>query len=158
VEPGDFDELDFFRALRARSVRALMIGRRAMIALGVPVLTSDYDLWVHIDDVELLNQAVQDLGLIPNATPAEARTRGRYVLEGDVRVDVLVARSQSTKDGVRLSFDDCWSRKTSQEYADGVSLDVPSIADLITTKKWAMRVKDIADIQLLESLQKEDGE
>jgi hypothetical protein len=156
VQADEFDERELFRAIGLSGARVLVIGRRAMIALGVPVLTSDIDLWVHINDIEKLNDALRSLDLFPTHDVAAARARGRYVLEGDIRVDVLVARSQSTKDGSRLSFDECWERRREQPYEDGVPLVVPTIADLITTKRWSMRVKDVADIQLLESLRKEE--
>ena len=154
-----FDEDAFFSALAGSGARVLLIGRRALIALGIPVLTSDYDFWVHIDDIEKLNTALEPLDMVPTAVPADARQRGRYVLENSVHVDVLVARAQSTKDAtVRLSFDDCWSRRQTVRYG-GVELYLPSLADLITTKRWSMRVKDLPDIQLLESLRREiDGE
>lgn len=38
--------------------------------------------------------------LNPTRLPAEARARGRYVLENDEHVDVLVARSVPTVDGI----------------------------------------------------------
>jgi hypothetical protein len=50
VHANEFEEADFFRALSRSGARVLLIGRRALIALGLPVLTADYDLWVHIDD------------------------------------------------------------------------------------------------------------
>jgi hypothetical protein len=37
--------------------------------------------------------------LFPNHLPEEARQRGRYVLENDEKVDVLLARAASTIDG-----------------------------------------------------------
>jgi hypothetical protein len=39
----------------------------------------------------------------------------------------------------------------------GLEIHVPSIDDLIVTKRWASRAKDIADIQLLETLKRERG-
>lgn len=150
-----FDEDAFFSALAGSGARLLLIGRRALIALGIPVLTSDYDFWLHIDDIEKLNTALEPLDMVPTAAPADARQRGRYVLENSVHVDVLVARAQSTKDAtVRLSFDECWTRRQTVRYG-GVELYLPSLADLITTKRWSMRVKDLPDIQLLESLRRE---
>jgi hypothetical protein len=94
--------------------------------------------------------------LAPPTTDANAaRQRGRYVLENSVHVDVLVARSQTTKDGAtRLSFDDCWAARQTLRYR-GVEVHLPTIPDLITTKRWAMRVKDIPDIVLLEALRAE---
>lgn len=149
-----FDEADFFSAIARSGARVLLIGRRALIAHGLPVLTADYDLWVHIDDIARLNAAVADLDLTPNRPPEQARSFGRYVLENSVRVDVLVARSASTKDGVRVAFDDVWTRREDMIYQPSVTLAVPSIDDLILTKRWAMRDKDIADIHLLETLKR----
>ncbi len=155
VEAGEFDEAEFYAALARGGARVLVIGRQAMIIHGVPVLTSDYDLWVHIDDVGMLNDALATIDLAPNRTPEEARQRGRYVIEGHQHVDVMLARSQSTKDGVALRFDDAWERREVYAYADaGVDLAVPCLDDLILTKRWAMREKDLPDIQLLEALRR----
>lgn len=158
VEAEVFDEGDFFAALASGGARVLLIGRRAMIALGLPVLTADYDLWVHIDDIERLNQAVVPLDLVPNFPPNIARQRGRYVLENGEHVDVLVARSRSSPDGVRLSFEDAWARRQELSRSAGTTLSVPALDDLILTKRWAMRDKDIADIHLIEGLKRLRGE
>jgi hypothetical protein len=91
--------------------------------------------------------------LYPNHPPADARARGRYVYENDEHVDVLVARSQSTKDGVRLTFDDAWARKQ-RHTGKRFNLWLPCVDDLILTKRWAMRAHDEDDIQFLEVLRK----
>jgi hypothetical protein len=152
VEAETFDEGEFFAALTRGGARVLLIGRRALVALGLPVLTADYDLWVHIDDIDLLNRAVAALDLFPSIPPDAARQRGRYVLENDEHVDVLVARSRSGPDGARLSFDDAWGRRQSVPYRGATLVVIPSIDDLILTKRWALRDKDVADIRLLEGL------
>ncbi len=156
MQAHEFDEAGFFGAIEQSGARVLLIGRRALVALGMPVLTADYDLWVHIDDIELLNGALQPLELHPNHAPADARARGRYVLENDEHVDVLVAHAQSTKDGVRLAFEDAWARKRRCD-TPRFAVWLPSIADLILTKRWSMRVHDVQDIQFLEALRKEEG-
>ncbi len=153
MNADDFDEAVFFRALVDKGVRALLIGRRALIALGMPVLTADYDLWLHIDDIEKLNALGQALGLEPNVTPEEARRRGRYVLEGDEHVDVMVARAAPTKDGVVLSFDEAWADRRMLG-TERVPVVLPNIAHLILTKRWAMRERDLLDIQYLEELRR----
>src|SRR4051812_24890282 len=80
-----------FRAIAASGARALLIGRRALIALGLPVLTSDYDFWIHIDDITRFVSAVEPLGFIANRSPDEARRTGRFVMEDHEHIDVLVA-------------------------------------------------------------------
>lgn len=155
MQGSAFDEAEFFQAIAASEARALLIGRRALVALGIPVLTADYDFWLHIDDIAVFNAAVEPQGLFPTYTPEEARGRGRYVLENDERVDVLVARSAPTVDGVRVAFDDVWSRRRPLEVASGVTIAVPSLDDLILTKRFGGRPKDLEDIRLLEALRKE---
>lgn len=154
MDAGDFDELDFFRALDGSGARILVIGRKALIMLGLPVATHDYDLWIHVDDIERLNAAVERLDHVASCAPADARSRGRYVLENGEHIDVLLTRGRTTQKGETLTFDDAWSRRERIELAVDVSAFVPCIDDLIRTKEWAMRAKDIGDIQLLEALRK----
>ena len=117
-------------------------------------MTHDYDLWVHIDDIEKLNAALAELGLEPNYLPDRARTRGRYVLEGSLHVDVLIARAQSTRDDATvLKFDDAWSRRR-VERLGGVAICMPSLDDYILTKRWSLRPRDVQDILFLEALKK----
>jgi hypothetical protein len=40
VDPSTFDEAAFFRAVHDSHVRALLIGRRALVVLGLPLLTA----------------------------------------------------------------------------------------------------------------------
>ncbi len=156
MEGSLFDESEFFRAIAGSGVRALLIGRRALVALGIPVLTADYDFWLHADDVSAFNAALAPLGLLPTRTPEEARGRGRYVLENDERVDVLVARSAPTVDGLTVSFADVWARRRGLELAPGAEVAVPSLDDLILTKRFGGRPKDLEDIRLLEALKREE--
>jgi len=156
MKGSDFDELAFFRAVAASGARALLIGRRALVVLGLPVLTADYDFWLHIDDIEPFNAAAAPFGLVPTHVPADARRRGRYVLENDERVDVLIARSVPTVDGVAVGFDAVWARRMPSPLGDDVRVDLPTIPDLILTKRFAARPKDIEDIRLLEVLQRSE--
>jgi len=155
VQGSVFDEAEFFRSIAGSGARALLIGRRALVALGLPVLTADYDFWLHVDDIGAFNAAVEAQGLAPSRTPDEARGRGRYLLENDERVDVLVARSVPTVDGVRVVFDEVWTRRRGLEVAPGVTIAVPALDDLILTKRFGGRPKDLEDIRLLEALRKE---
>ena len=104
----------------------------------------------------MFNAAVEPQGLFPTRTPDEARGRGRYVLENDERVDVLVARAVPTVDGLRVAFDDVWLRRRALEVAAGVTIAVPALDDLVLTKRFGGRPKDLEDIRLLEALRKEE--
>lgn len=151
MQPSAFDEVAFFRALYRSRARALLIGRRALVVLGLPVLTADYDFWIAIDDIEAFNAVAASFELRPTHAPAEARQRGRYVLENDERIDVLVARSLTTLDGQALEFDALWHRRHTVAL-DDVQVALPSIDDLILTKQVASRPKDLEDIRLLRVL------
>ena len=76
MEGLEFDETAFFAAVSASGARALLIGRRALIALGVPVLTADYAFWLHVDDVEKLNAALAPFGLVPSRNPEDTKRFG----------------------------------------------------------------------------------
>jgi hypothetical protein len=158
MEGTDFDEIGFFRALaRARdegAVRALLIGRRALVILGLPVLTADYDFWAAPTDLAALNELASPFGLIPSRTPEEVRKIGRYVLENDEHVDVLATASISTATGTRLVFEDLWSRRALIELEPGVEVALPSLDDLIATKQIKPRAKDLEDVALLETLRR----
>ena len=156
VEGTEFDERRFFQRIAASGARALLIGRRALVALGLPLLTADYDFWVHPEDTENFNAAVSVLGLVASHTSDEARKRGRYVLENDEHVDVLAARTVSTPDGLVVAFDDLWSRRQTLHLDPETPITTPSLADLILTKRFAQRPKDLEDIRLLQTLLREE--
>lgn len=155
VRAGDFDELAFFRAIHRSNARALLIGRRALVLLGLPVLTADYDYWIAADDITAFNTAGGEVGLTPNHDAGAARGRGRYVLENDEHVDVLVARSVPTVEGVNVSFDEIWARRQTIPLTPDVRVHLPSVDDLILTKRFANRPKDAEDIRLLTILKGE---
>lgn len=152
MQASPFDEAEFFRAIAGSGARVMLIGRRALIAMGMPVLTRDYDFWIAIDDIQKLNDALRPLEMFPTRSPEDARANGRYVIEGDEHVDVLVARAVSTIDGQMVAFDDVWQRRVPLEVSPGVALAVPSIDDFILTKKFGARPRDADDIRWLERL------
>lgn len=156
MEGSEFDPLEFFGAVHRSGARALLIGRQALIALGLPVVTRDYDFWIHIDDARLFNEALAPFGLVPNRSPEQACAVGRYALENSEKVDVIVARAVPTIDGQRVAFDDVWTRRRELELAPGAKVVVPSTADLILTKRFGARPRDAEDIRLLEVLRSKE--
>jgi len=155
VRENEFDEIAFFKAIHECGARALLIGRRALVLLGLPVLTADYDFWIAIDDIATFNGAAGVFGLVPTHDPEAARRRGRYALENDEHVDVLVARSVQTTEGVSVPFEDVWARRRPITLGVRVDVQIPAIDDLILTKRFASRPKDLEDIRLLSILRTE---
>lgn len=154
MQPSHFEEVSFFRELHRSGARALLIGRRALVLLGLPVLTADYDFWLAMDDIAAFNAVGERFDLRPTRTPDAARQHGRYVLENDEHIDVLVARALSTIDGGVVQFDAVWMRRRTVALGD-VDVSLPSIDDLILTKQVASRPKDLEDIRLLRILKEE---
>ena len=152
-----FDEVEFFSAIARSGARALLIGRRALIALGIPVLTADYDFWVSMDDIAAFNAALAPLGFTPNRPPEQVKQFGRYRMEDGETLDVLAARQAATFDGQPVRFDDLWARRRPVEYTQGVTIFVPAVADLILTKRFGTRARDRDDIRLLEALLFKEG-
>ena len=76
MRASEFDEVGFFRAICDSGARALLIGRRALVLLGLPVLTADYEFWLHIDDVEPFNRALEPSGLWPLPRPGAGAAEG----------------------------------------------------------------------------------
>jgi hypothetical protein len=155
MQAGEFDELKFFTVIQDAGVRALLIGRRALVLLGLPVLTADYDFWIAIDQIDAFNTAAAMCDLHPTVSPTEARRRDRYVLENHEHVDVLIARSVQTLDGIVVHFEELWSRRQSIALAPGVKVQRPTIDDLILTKRFANRPKDAEDIRFLRVMKDE---
>ena len=157
MEGSEFDEIAFFTAIADSNTRALLIGRRALVALGLPVLTADYDFWIHPDDIAQFNSVVKPFGLHPNRDPSEALSTGRYVLENDEHVDVICSRSRKTVGGAELEFDALWSRRVSVDIGDA-QVALPALDDLIDTKRLGGRPKDAEDIRLLLKLKEHNGD
>jgi hypothetical protein len=115
------------------------------------LLTADYDYWIAIDDIERFNALAAAFHLHPTRTAADARRHGRYVLENDEHVDVLVARSVPTLHGLPVDFEGLWTRRQTVDVGM-VPVCIPSLDDLILTKQIASRPKDLEDVRLLRIL------
>ena len=154
MDPSSFEELEFFRSLAKSGARALLIGRRALVVLGLPVLTADYDFWLHIDDIEQLNTVAARFNLVPTRSAAEARRHGRYVLENDEHIHALVASAVPTVDGQDVAFDDVWTRRQTRQLDSATGVLLPSLDDLILTKRFGARPRDVEDVRLLQILKR----
>jgi len=63
MEPSTFDELEFFRAIQQSGARALLIGRRALVLLGLRMLTAEYDL-ILIKQIAARPKDLEDIRLL----------------------------------------------------------------------------------------------
>jgi hypothetical protein len=58
-------------------------------------------------------------------------------------------------EGQRIVFRDLWERRRVVPLTDGVRVALPSLDDLMLTKRFASRPKDVEDIRLLQILRDE---
>ncbi|HJS75075.1 MAG TPA: hypothetical protein VJ921_12365 [Vicinamibacteria bacterium] len=69
-----------------------------------------------------------------------------------------MARVVPTVDGIDVHFDDVFRRRRAVELVPGVSVSLPALDDLILTKRFAARPKDLEDVRLLQVLREESKE
>jgi hypothetical protein len=62
-----------------------------------------------------------------------------------------------TADGVTVQFDEVWQRRREVVLDGNTIIHVPSIDDLILTKRFASRPKDLEDIRMLTLLRDDEG-
>jgi hypothetical protein len=56
-----------------------------------------------------------------------------------------------------VTFDEVWTRRRIIEVTPGVEAAIPSLDDLILTKRFAARPKDAEDIRMLEALRSQES-
>jgi hypothetical protein len=143
------DYKDMLQALVAEKAEFLLVGAYALAAHGYPRATMDIDIWVmpSPDNADAVLRAVRRFGApLHNLTKADMEKEGTVFQIGVAprRIDIITAASG-------LNFKEASSRATSVEI-EGITVRIPSIADLIRNKRASGRTKDIADAEALEDL------
>jgi hypothetical protein len=147
-------EVKFFELIRKfnrRKIRYMIIGRRAVILYGGPVLTADHDLWIHPSDKRktlflLLNEFEFELSYPPD-------TKRPIVsgYSGFKKFDLFFQKSIKNIEGEIIEFEECYKNSIlKKDSTEDVSFRIPSIDDLIRLKKVRKpNVKDEQDIEYL---------
>ncbi|HEV2391591.1 MAG TPA: hypothetical protein VG146_04420 [Verrucomicrobiae bacterium] len=128
----------FLKGLHQEKIKFILIGAMAAIEQGAPLMTLDYDFWVHLPErqyVRLLT-IVQRLG-------GTIRARTLYQLSDETQVNAIFQ-----PDGLR-SFEKEW-RHCRLGKLEGVSLHILPLARVIASKRAAARDKDKAVLPILE--------
>ena len=147
-------EVNFFDLLREfqrRNIRYLIIGRRAIILYGGPVLTADHDLWIHpADKKKTLLLLSRELSFELSHPP---HTKRPIVtgFSGMKKYDLFFQKSIKTIENETINFEECYGKSTIiEDHTEDVEFRVPSIDDLIRLKKVRQpNVKDDQDIEYL---------
>lgn len=156
----EFNLILFLRTLARRKLRYLLIGRWAVAQHGAPVVTADYDFWVHPRDrasfLALLGE------LFDAELPPEPQ-RDRPILSayaGVDKVDCFSMESLINEAGQRLVFDEVHARSEEKRDAEcDLVVRVPCIDDLIALKRFhhedpLKELRDQEDIRYLTALKR----
>lgn len=152
MKPGkELPFLDLLRALSRNRIRHLIIGRRAVILYGGPVLTADHDLWIDPTSRKAtLLLLSDDLGLEISRSPD---TRSPFVTaySGMRKYDLFFFRKVTNREGESIEFERCHRASSLiADPAEDLAFRVPCIEDLIRLKKIREpNVKDEQDIAYL---------
>jgi hypothetical protein len=143
--------VDLLREFNRQKIRYLIIGRRAIILYGGPVLTADNDLWIHpADKKKTLSLLLKKFGFELSHSPY---TRKPIVtgFSGMKKYDLFFQKSVRNTEDETIEFEECYKNSISKEDVEvGLSLRIPSIDDLIRLKKIRKpNVKDEQDIEYL---------
>lgn len=143
------DYKDMLQSLVDEKVRFLLVGAYALAAHGYPRATMDIDIWVmpSPDNADAVLRAVRRFGApLHNLTKADLEKEGTVFQIGVAprRIDIITAASG-------LNFEEASSRAITVDI-EGITVGIPSIADLIRNKRASGRTKDIADAEALEEL------
>lgn len=146
------DPLEFLRELYDRDLPYLLVGRQALVLLGAPLMTADYDFYLspeteHLD--ELLGLARSWKLEIAPSDPGE---RPFFSLLSDtLKLDFFRCRAYQTVEAETFSFEELYRRKQVVP-VEGFAVYLPTIEDLIRVKKVRNSPKDLEDIKYLQVL------
>lgn len=142
---SDFKE--FVECLNAQGVEYLVVGGYALAAHGHPRYTGDIDFWLApgAANIDRVLRALDKFGFASLALKAGDFERDSVVQLGHPprRIDLL-----TNIDGVE--FSECWPRRE-QVMLGGVSLPIIGLLDFKQNKKASGRLKDLADLDALDS-------
>jgi len=141
----------FIRELNRQKIRYLIIGRRAVILYGGPVLTADHDIWLHPEDKKkVLLLLSENLNFELSHKPATKRPIVTG-FSGTKKYDLFFQRNVKNTENETIEFEGCYSNSVLREDVnEKVSFRIPSIDDLVRLKKIRKpNAKDQQDIEYL---------
>lgn len=147
----DANYTDMLKCLNKAGVDYIMVGGWAVNMYGYIRATVDLDIWILADpaNAERVYAALADFGApVAQMKPNEFAEYGMVFQIGvaPCRVDII-----SKISGVRYA--EAVTRAV-HKTIDGVPVRIISLEDLIANKKASGRLKDLADVEVLEGLGK----
>ena len=143
----DFKE--FAALLNSNQVEYLVVGGYALAAHGHPRYTGDLDFWIGTaaDNADRVLAALTQFGFGSLGIRREDLTEPGQVIQmgfPPARIDLL-----TSIDGV--SFTPCFQRRLVVD-VDGLQLGFIALDDFKTNKKAVGRHRDLADLEMLDSI------
>ena len=143
------------RVLVEEEVDFLLVGAYALAAHGYPRATMDIDIWVMPapDNADAVLRALRRFGApILNLNKADLEDEGTVFQIGVAprRIDIITTASG-------LQFEKAFARAIAVEI-EGITVRIPSVADLIRNKQASGRTKDLADVEALKELKNSEQE
>lgn len=156
MSPIDLDNdeiIAFLQSLQDAYVKYLLTGGFAVAFHGYVRATHDLDLWIK-DDEKNLNALRQVL--IQHGVNGLDQVRSFDLIPGFTQFPIgksgfMVDPMKSLKAFSAFDFDACYERAEPGEF-NGVTFKVISAKDLLKEKQATNRLKDLGDIEHLESL------
>ena len=146
------DPVDFLRELYVRDIPYLLVGRQALVLLGAPLMTADYDFYLspEREDLDELLALATDKNLeVSKKTPHKQPFFS--LLSDTLKLDFFRSRAYSLESGDSFTFEELFARKRVVPVED-FAVYVPPIKDLIRTKQIRSSPRDLEDIKYLQAL------
>ena len=143
------DYKDMLHALSGEGVKFILVGGYAISAHGWPRTTLDIDFWILAspENAAAVIRALKTFGApLADVSAADFEKAGTIFQIGvaPCRIDIL-----TQIDGV--DFEEAWPRAVVKTW-EGIDVRVLSLQDLLANKRASNRLKDLADVELLEQL------
>ncbi len=152
-------EVSLFRLIRElnrRKIRYLIIGRRAVILYGGPVLTADTDLWIHPEDKKTVLSLLTDKLGLEISHPPDTKRPIVSGFSGLKKFDLFFQRGIKNIEDEMIEFVACYKNSIlKKDPKENISFRIPSIDDLIRLKR--IRKPNVKDEQDIEYLLKAKG-
>ncbi len=157
-EEPRFDLIQFLKEAESRKIRLLLIGRWAVAQHGAPVVTADYDFWIHP------KERIPLFHLLDEVFDAELPPKEDWdkpiitVFIGPDKVDCFSPKKIVNEEGQELVFDEIYSRaEVKRDPDENLIIRIPKIDDLIAMKKFTQRdplkqARNLEDIRYLQTL------
>jgi hypothetical protein len=147
-------EVNFFKFLRElnrQRIRYLIIGRRAVVLYGGPVLTADHDIWLHPEDKKKALTLLAEKLDFDLSHPPDTKRPIVTGFSGTKKYDLFFQRGVKNTENEMIEFERCYGNSVLKKDASAnVSFRIPSIDDLVRLKKVRKpNVKDQQDIEYL---------